>query len=113
MSEFYSKIKILHIACVVCTGVIFTFRGVLMWAESRWTNALALRRLPTRLTRCYSALPSLWPESWLVRRFNPSFGNVRCTGGRFPALKYSHTQRTKLSAAAAQIMANPAALGLR
>jgi uncharacterized membrane protein SirB2 len=45
MSEFYSQIKILHIACVVCSGVIFTFRGVLMWAESRWTNTLALRRL--------------------------------------------------------------------
>jgi uncharacterized membrane protein SirB2 len=45
MSGFYSQIKILHMACVVCSGAIFTFRGVLMWAESRWTNALALRRL--------------------------------------------------------------------
>jgi uncharacterized membrane protein SirB2 len=45
MSEFYSQLKMLHIACVVCSGVLFTVRGVLMWAESRWTNALALRRL--------------------------------------------------------------------
>lgn len=45
MSEFYSQIKTLHIACVVCSGVLFTFRGVLMWTESPRTNALALRRL--------------------------------------------------------------------
>jgi uncharacterized membrane protein SirB2 len=45
MSESYSQIKLLHIACVVCSGVLFTFRGVLMWVESRWTNALTLRRL--------------------------------------------------------------------
>ncbi len=45
MSEFYSQIKLLHIACVVCSGVLFTARGVFMWAESRWASALTLRRL--------------------------------------------------------------------
>ena len=45
MSEFYSQIKILHIACVGCSGVLFTVRGVLMWAESRSTNTPSLRRL--------------------------------------------------------------------
>jgi uncharacterized membrane protein SirB2 len=45
MSEFYSQIKFLHIACVACSGVLFTARGVFMWAESRWANALTLRRL--------------------------------------------------------------------
>ena len=45
MSEFYSQIKILHIACVGCSGVLFTIRGVLMWTESRWTNAPTLRWL--------------------------------------------------------------------
>ena len=45
MSEFYSQIKLLHIACVACSGVLFTVRGLFMWAESRWANALPLRRL--------------------------------------------------------------------
>jgi len=45
MSEFYAQIKILHIACVVCSGVLFTARGALMWAESRWANDAILRRM--------------------------------------------------------------------
>jgi uncharacterized membrane protein SirB2 len=45
MSEFYSQIKLLHIACVACSGVLFTTRGVFMWAESPSANALTLRRL--------------------------------------------------------------------
>jgi len=49
MTEFYSQIKLLHTACVACSGVLFTARGVLMWAESRWTNAPILRRLSYRI----------------------------------------------------------------
>jgi uncharacterized membrane protein SirB2 len=45
MSGFYSQIKLLHIACVVCSGVLFTARGALMWVESRWSNDVILRRL--------------------------------------------------------------------
>ncbi len=45
MSEFYSQIKLLHIVCVSCSGVLFTARGLFMWAESHWANALTLRRL--------------------------------------------------------------------
>ena len=45
MSEFYSPIKFLHIACVVCSGALFAARGALMWVESRWTNDVILRRL--------------------------------------------------------------------
>jgi uncharacterized membrane protein SirB2 len=45
MSEFYPQIKFLHIACVVCSGMLFTARGALMWTESRWTNDVILRRL--------------------------------------------------------------------
>jgi uncharacterized membrane protein SirB2 len=45
MGELYVQIKLLHIACVVCSGALFTARGVLMWADSRWTSAIMLRRL--------------------------------------------------------------------
>jgi uncharacterized membrane protein SirB2 len=45
MSDFYSQIKLLHIACVACSGVLFTARGVFMWTESPWANALTLRRI--------------------------------------------------------------------
>ena len=45
MSEFYAPMKLLHTACVVCSGVLFSTRGALMWVESRWTNDAILRRL--------------------------------------------------------------------
>jgi uncharacterized membrane protein SirB2 len=45
MSEFYSQIKILHIACVVCSGMLFTARGALMWAGSHRANHVILKRL--------------------------------------------------------------------
>jgi uncharacterized membrane protein SirB2 len=45
MSEFYSPIKYLHIACVVCSGALFAARGALMWVHSPWTNDVIFRRL--------------------------------------------------------------------
>ncbi len=43
MLEFYPQIKALHVACVVLTGMLFTCRGLLMLAESEYTNHIVLR----------------------------------------------------------------------
>jgi uncharacterized membrane protein SirB2 len=45
MSEFHVQMKLLHIFCVVCSGILFAARGALMWAGSRWANDVSLRRL--------------------------------------------------------------------
>jgi len=45
MIEFYPQIKLLHIATVLLSGGVFTFRGLLMVARSALSNHPALSRL--------------------------------------------------------------------
>ncbi|MDF1691479.1 MAG: SirB2 family protein [Zhongshania sp.] len=45
MIEFYPQIKLLHIATVLLSGGVFTFRGLLMVARSAQSNHPALSRL--------------------------------------------------------------------
>lgn len=45
MIEFYPQIKFVHILCVILSGSLFTLRGLLMLARSRYTNHVALRML--------------------------------------------------------------------
>ena len=45
MIEFYPQIRFIHILCVVLSGSLFSVRGLLMLARSRYTNHIVLRRL--------------------------------------------------------------------
>lgn len=45
MIEFYPQIKFVHVLCVILSGSLFSLRGVLMIARSRFTNHVALRVL--------------------------------------------------------------------
>lgn len=43
MIEFYPQIKHVHIVAVILSGSLFAIRGLLMLAQSRHTNNIALR----------------------------------------------------------------------
>ncbi|MGH8123312.1 MAG: SirB2 family protein [Rudaea sp.] len=43
MLEFYLQIKIVHVACVMLSGSLFTARGLMMLAGSRYTDHRLLR----------------------------------------------------------------------
>jgi len=45
MIEFYPQIKFVHVLCVILSGSLFAFRGILMLAGSRLANHAALRYL--------------------------------------------------------------------
>jgi uncharacterized membrane protein SirB2 len=45
MIEYYSQIKLTHIACVILSGCLFSLRGLLMLASSGTANHPALRWL--------------------------------------------------------------------
>jgi uncharacterized membrane protein SirB2 len=77
MSEFYLQIKILHIACVLGSGALFSARGALMWAGSHWTNAIVLRRLSYAIDTvllgsavCLAGILHQYPlvSSWLTAK---------------------------------------------
>jgi uncharacterized membrane protein SirB2 len=41
--EFYAQIKLVHVFAVILSGSLFAFRGAMMLARSRFTNAAVLR----------------------------------------------------------------------
>jgi uncharacterized membrane protein SirB2 len=43
MIEFYPQIKFVHVLAVILSGSLFTLRGLLMLAQSRQVNHIALR----------------------------------------------------------------------
>jgi uncharacterized membrane protein SirB2 len=43
--EFYPQIKLLHVACVLLSGSVFAFRGLLMLGESALSNHPTLKWL--------------------------------------------------------------------
>lgn len=43
MIEFYPQIKFVHVAAVILSGSLFTLRGLMMLAQSGYTNHIALR----------------------------------------------------------------------
>ena len=45
MIEFYAEIKWVHVAAVICSGLLFALRGVAQLAGARWTMAAPLRYL--------------------------------------------------------------------
>jgi uncharacterized membrane protein SirB2 len=45
MIEFYPQIKLIHITSVILSGSLFGLRGLLMLADNRFVNHIALRRL--------------------------------------------------------------------
>jgi uncharacterized membrane protein SirB2 len=45
MLEFYPQIRLVHIACVIASGLLFALRGSLMLAGVRAYNHIALRAL--------------------------------------------------------------------
>ena len=45
MIEFYPQIRVVHIACVIASGLLFALRGTLMLAGVRGYNHIALRAL--------------------------------------------------------------------
>ena len=45
MIEFYSQIKWVHVAAVLASGALFTFRGAVMLAGAQWHMAAPLRYL--------------------------------------------------------------------
>ena len=45
MIEFYPQIKWVHVAAVICSGLLFALRGAAQLAGARWTMAAPLRYL--------------------------------------------------------------------
>jgi uncharacterized membrane protein SirB2 len=45
MLEFYPQIKWVHVAAVICSGLLFALRGTAQLAGARWTLAAPLRFL--------------------------------------------------------------------
>lgn len=45
MIEFYPQIKWVHVAAVICSGLLFALRGTAQLAGARWTMAAPLRYL--------------------------------------------------------------------
>jgi uncharacterized membrane protein SirB2 len=45
MIEFYPQIKWVHVAAVICSGLLFALRGGAQLAGARWTMAAPLRFL--------------------------------------------------------------------
>lgn len=45
MIEFYPEIKWVHVAAVICSGLLFAVRGTAQLAGARWTMAAPLRYL--------------------------------------------------------------------
>jgi uncharacterized membrane protein SirB2 len=45
MIEFYPQIKLVHVAAVICSGLLFALRGGAQLAGARWTMAAPLRFL--------------------------------------------------------------------
>lgn len=45
MIEFYVQIKWVHVAAVICSGLLFALRGTAQLAGARWTMAAPLRYL--------------------------------------------------------------------
>lgn len=45
MIEFYPQIKWVHVAAVICSGLLFALRGGAQLAGARWTMAAPLRYL--------------------------------------------------------------------
>jgi uncharacterized membrane protein SirB2 len=45
MIEFYAQIKWVHVAAVICSGLLFALRGTAQLAGARWTMAAPLRYL--------------------------------------------------------------------
>jgi len=45
MIEFYPQIKWVHVAAVICSGLLFALRGAAQMAGARWTMAAPLRYL--------------------------------------------------------------------
>ena len=45
MIEFYPQIKWVHVAAVLCSGLLFALRGAAHLAGARWTMAAPLRYL--------------------------------------------------------------------
>ena len=45
LAGYYDAIKAVHIGCVVASGSLFCYRGVLMWLGSPRTNGALLARL--------------------------------------------------------------------
>lgn len=45
MIEFYPEIKWVHVAAVICSGLLFAIRGTAQLAGAKWTMAAPLRYL--------------------------------------------------------------------
>ncbi len=45
MTELYPALKMLHIGCVLVSGIVFGLRGVAMLARSPWANQVQIKRL--------------------------------------------------------------------
>jgi uncharacterized membrane protein SirB2 len=45
MAEYYLGLRYAHIACAIASVSLFTLRGALMFANSRWHDAAAVRYL--------------------------------------------------------------------
>ena len=55
MSEFYLQIRLVHVVCVCCSGVLFTARGIMALGASPLANHPALRRVSYLIDTCLLA----------------------------------------------------------
>lgn len=85
MIEYYTEIKTVHVIAVVASGLLFTLRGLLMLAGSRWSMAAGLRYLSysidtTLLTAALMLLTilpgAMFANGWLLLKIIMLIGYV-------------------------------------
>jgi uncharacterized membrane protein SirB2 len=101
MLEFYPQIRLVHIVCVIASGLLFALRGTLMLAGVRAYNHIALRALSwaidTTLLTAALMLATLlhqypFVHGWLTAKL---LLLVIYIGLGTMALKRSHTTRQR------------------
>src|SRR5690348_3486162 len=103
MDVFYPQIKDVHIAAVICSGLLFALRGIAVQAGARWAMATPLRwtsyAIDTVLLTAALMLVSIlhqypFVNGWLTAKV--CLLAVYVGLGTF-ALKRGHTPRTRLA----------------
>ena len=101
MIEFYPEIKWVHVAAVICSGLLFALRGAAHLAGARWAMAAPLRYLSytidtTLLTAAlmlFTLLPgALFANGWLATKLGLlvayiALGTFALRRGRTPRVR--------------------------
>lgn len=118
MIEFYPQLRMVHVAAVVASGLLFVLRGTGMLARARWGMAAPVRYLSyaidtTLLTAALMLLTilpaAMFANGWLAAKLVLLVAYVVL--GTF-ALRHGRTPRMRAACFLAAIMVYTAMLGI-